>query len=122
MEILEEKLYELYKLHPKGRYRNKTHFPLEVGTDIYGEVIKLGTDNLINHFPSYFNPSTVFYDLGSGLGKMVIHIGLQCNIKKSIGIEFSKERYEASLFLKEKFTQDTNNIHFINQSYFNSTF
>lgn len=45
--------------------------------------------------------SDVFYDLGCGLGKLVVYMYLVSPIKKSVGIEMVGQRYkEASLMLQ----------------------
>ena len=69
-----------------------------------------------------FNKDTVFYDLGSGLGKMVVHIGLEYGVKKSVGIELSKERHQAALHLKEKYGKKNDKIEFHNISFFEYDF
>ena len=49
---------------------------------------------------------------------MVLHIGLQYNIKKSVGIELSKERHKVALRLKEKYAPTNDKINFICKSFF----
>ena len=81
-------------LHTEGDLIIKLFFILiEIGSPVYGEVTKKGTNSIVKKFKEYFNKDTVFYDLGSVLSKMVIHIGLEYGVKKSVGIEFSKERH-----------------------------
>jgi len=117
MENLEEKLNEIYKLTPYLEYKNKTEFKEEYA-DVYGEITKNGTNGIVKHFKEHFNKDTVFYDLGCGLGKMVIHIGLQYKPKKSCGIELSKERIKGANDLKEKHCKDNNIISFIEGDFF----
>jgi len=112
-------LKEIYSISPyKREYKNKTKFREDQGNPVYGEITENGTNSMVNHFKKYFNKDTVFYDLGSGLGKMVLHIGLQYNIKKSVGIELSKERHKAALTLKEKYAPTNDKINFICKSFF----
>ena len=76
-------LIKIYKTSPYLEYKNKTEFNKStIGSNVYGEITQNGTNDLVKHFKSYFNSNTVFYDLGSGLGKMVLHIGIQYEIKK----------------------------------------
>lgn len=111
-------LKDIYAISPHP-YKNLTVFnPQRDGKDTYGEITQKGTNDLVNHFKKYFNKDTIFYDLGSGLGKMVLHIGMQYNVKKSIGIELSKERYEAAIEIKNKYAKEYNNIEFYNKSLF----
>ncbi len=112
---MEQKLTEIYKTSPYLKFKNKTKFDQKViGSDVYGEITEKGTDMIVNRFKEYFNPNTIFYDLGSGLSKMVIHIGMKYNVKESIGIEYSKERHQGALFLKENYAKEYHNISFYN--------
>ena len=117
MENLEEILNEIYEQIPYLEYRNKTDFKGE-HNELYGELTRKGVDGVVNHFKQYFNKDTVFYDLGCGLGKMVLHIGLQYTPKKSCGIELSKERLKCANDLKEKHCKDNKIISFIEGDFF----
>lgn len=95
--------------------------------DPYGEVTQQCIDNIVKGFPDYFTKKTVFYDLGSGIGKMVIHLGLKYNLKKVCGIELNKDRFNLSLELKDKFAKDKDSVSFIkgdilNQNLSDATF
>ena len=112
---MEEILKNIYDISSAAKlYRNKTNFIKSlVGSGTYGELTQKGVDAVVSKFKKYFNSETVFYDLGSGLGKMVTHVGVQYGIKKSVGIEYSKERHECALYIKENYLGDYNNIEFI---------
>tara|TARA_R110000824_G_scaffold79176_1_gene199545 strand:- start:1121 stop:1681 length:561 start_codon:yes stop_codon:yes gene_type:complete len=112
---MEKILKEMYNISPYSEYDNKTYFDKIIGSPTYGEITQKGTNDLVEFFHEYFNKDCVFYDLGSGLSKMVIHIGLQYGIKKSTGIEYSKERHKGALFLKEKYAKNNDNIEVINK-------
>lgn len=49
---------------------------------------------------------------------MVLHIGMQYKVKKSIGIEYSNERHQGAIHLQEQYAKDYNNIKFLNKSFF----
>lgn len=83
-----------------------------VGSPVYGEVMYEGTNSIVKKFSKHFNKDTVFYDLGSGLGKMVLHIGMEYGAKMSTGIEYSKERCDTSIRLKDEYAKEFNNIDF----------
>ena len=122
MENLEKKLDELYSVSPYSNgYGNKTEFKKEYSV-VYGEVTKDSTNGIVTQFKEHFNENTIFYDLGCGLGKMVIHIGLKYNPKKSCGIELSKERIKGANDLKEKYCKDNDNVSFIEGDFFESDF
>lgn len=119
---MESIITEIYKLSPHLVYKNKTNFSNNDGVETYGEVTQRGTNNLVKTFRKYFNKDTVFYDLGSGLGKMVLHIGMQYDVKKSIGIEYSKERHQGALHLQKQYANEYSNITFLNKSFFDHDF
>ena len=73
----------------------------------YGELTYNGLESILN---SINCKDKVFFDLGSGKGNVVINsIKIKPSLKKSIGIELSKKRYEEafknlnSLINNEKF-------------------
>jgi predicted RNA methylase len=113
MEELDKIISDIYGIWAyKDSYINKTPFKPEY-RDVYGEITKVGGDCIVNHFKEHFNEDTIFYDLGCGTGKLVAHIGLQYNVKKSCGIELSKERMTCAKLIKEKYCKDKSNISYI---------
>lgn len=116
---MKEKLDGIYSIPAIGEIHNKTEFDVyKVGPAAYGEITQKGVDDLVKKFRGSFDENCVFYDLGSGLGKMVLHIGLKYNVRRSCGIEFSKERYEYAVSSKEKYAKENTNIKFFNESFF----
>ena len=113
---MNEIIKKIYKTSPYLKYKNKTDFksiwPSARDAGVYGELTQKGGDQIVKKFKKHFNKDTIFYDLGSGLGKTVLHYGLQYGIKKSVGIEYSKERHQAAIDLLEKYAKDTTNIEF----------
>ena len=111
-----EKLYDFNSY----RVMNKTEFDINIiGSDLYGETGYNSINEIVNQYKTHFNEDTVFYDLGSGIGKIVIHIGVEYNPKKSCGVEYSRERYETSLKLMETHNIKNDNISFINDNILN---
>ena len=80
----------------------------------YGEINDLQfLHNEIKNIFSFNNildQDYIFYDFGSGYGKIVNFFSK--HYKKSIGIEIDKERFEKSLMY------DSNNTHFYNINFF----
>jgi len=110
---------KIYSIDSYNIY-NKTSFDLSsVGSEGYGETGYESIENLVEYYKKYFNNNTVFYDLGSGVGKIVYHIGLKYNIKKSCGIEYSLERFNKSIDIKKRFNIENGNIIFINDNILN---
>jgi hypothetical protein len=64
-------------------------------TATYGEITPQAVDALIKIFN--LGPDDVFYDLGSGVGKAVIQVGLTAAVKKAVGVELSSTRHERAL-------------------------
>tara|TARA_Y100000389_G_C17454290_1_gene516993 strand:+ start:474 stop:1667 length:1194 start_codon:yes stop_codon:yes gene_type:complete len=118
MGNLNKILEKIYKINSFGQYENKTKFDREEYS-IYREVTQISTNGIVDEFKDYFNENTVFYDLGCGIGKMVAHIGLQYNPKKSCGVELSKERFEGTKNIKETYCKDMDNISYIHESFLN---
>ena len=74
---MREKLDKIYSTLVIGEVHNKTKFDLnKVGPAAYGEITQKGVDSLVKKFRVSFDENCIFYDLGSCLGKMVLHIGL----------------------------------------------
>jgi SAM-dependent methyltransferase len=65
------------------------------GAATYGEIKFDSAQKLLE----YLKPTKedVFYDLGSGVGKFVLHAYLTTDIRKSVGIELSGTRYELAV-------------------------
>ncbi|HBR70611.1 TPA: hypothetical protein DIC20_03155 [Candidatus Dependentiae bacterium] len=74
------------------------------GEPTYGEITYDGVHEILKRFK--LNKKDCFYDLGCGIGKMVVQVYLTTPVKKSVGIELSKSRLEtahkAKKQLKEK--------------------
>ena len=55
-------------------------------------------ERILDKFQDRFSdPNTVFYDIGSGYGKMVMHVASVAPIKKCVGVEFIKERNDFAI-------------------------
>lgn len=96
--------------------RNYVKRPNSFPGDTYGEVTEKGVSQLIEYFSEYFdNPDGIFYDLGSGKGRLCIQVAKETNISKVVGIELHKERHlQAEELLKKS---DVNNVSFIGGSF-----
>ena len=100
---------------------NRTSFEdVEFGSPVYGEVLQEGSNNIFDALilNGLMSENTVFYDLGSGLGKLVIHMSIQFpHIKKIVGIEYSKERYTKSKELCLQSGQPLKNLELLNSDF-----
>lgn len=82
---------------------------------VYGEITNKGTDKLIDIFKSNLTESDIFYDLGSGKGKLAIDIASKTSVKKVFGIELHKERFNESINSLKDLNID--NVSFINKDF-----
>ncbi|HXW85813.1 MAG TPA: hypothetical protein VEK38_00570 [Candidatus Bathyarchaeia archaeon] len=64
------------------------------GNATYGEITFSGVQKLLAHL--HLTEHDIFYDLGCGVGKMVMQVYLTSPVKKSVGIELSQERFASA--------------------------
>ena len=57
----------------------------------YGEIMPTATDRLIEHLG--MRRDDVFYDLGSGVGKVVLHVAMRAPIRRVVGVELVRSRH-----------------------------
>jgi len=83
---------------------------------IYGEITKSGVDTLLKEIKNRksITSDDVFYDIGSGNGKLPIHIALISDFSKVKGIEISDIRYMYSNHILKNTAGSIDNIEFIN--------
>ncbi len=89
----------------------------------YGELKKIGVDSLYNFMKTKINinEKSVFYDIGSGNGKIVLHLSLISNFGKFVGVELDKVRYLYSKYIKTQINPD-DKVKFINDDIRNVDF
>lgn len=57
----------------------------------YGEIMPTATDHLVEHLR--MGSDDVFYDLGSGVGKVVLQVGMRAAIRRCVGVELVRSRH-----------------------------
>ena len=67
---------------------------------VYGEILNISLKTLLDDL--HITPNDVFYDLGSGIGKVTIQAYLDYTFKKAVGIELSPTRYKHSIIAKNE--------------------
>ena len=77
-----------YELNEKERAQKQKIFLT------YGEILYPGINTVITNLS--VNNNDVFYDLGSGIGKIALQIFLKTSIKKAYGIEASDARHRCA--------------------------
>jgi len=86
----------------------------------YGEITKSGADTIFNYIKKNIGmtENDIFYDIGSGNGKLCIHYGLISNFKCVKGVEIDKYRHLYSLKIMNDI-DDFDNLQFINDDVIN---
>lgn len=84
---------------------------------IYGEVLRSGVDVIIDKINRYKKVSEkdIFIDIGSGCGKLVIHMAISSNIKTLVGLEVLAERNNYAKYIKNQVLPEVNSVFFINK-------
>lgn len=84
---------------------------------VYSEVLRTGVDTIISKINKYKKPTEkdVFVDVGSGCGKLVIHISISSNIKTLVGVELLAQRHNYAKYIKQNIISDNNSVFFINK-------
>jgi hypothetical protein len=72
----------------------------------YGEILPEAMETVIFRMLP-LGPSDVFYDLGSGTGKICLQAALQTNAGRSVGIEISQSRSEVGIAALERLRTGT---------------
>ncbi len=86
----------------------------------YGEMNYDGIEKLYKYVKNKYPNIKTFIDIGSGRGKLCIHMSSFPKIKKSIGIEIVRERHNDALkLLKTTQSEYSKKIEFINDDIFN---
>lgn len=89
---------------------------------VYGEITRDGVDkiiNMIHKFKGKDLSNFSFIDLGSGEGKLCLHIASKTNFNNVTGIEIVENRYKLSIKNYQKVEERLNNVNFINDDFMN---
>lgn len=69
-------------------------------SSLYGEITFASLDKLLSYLD--INERDVFFDLGSGVGKVVLQVAMTAPVKKAFGIELSATRYKDSKLVLDR--------------------
>jgi len=104
------------RITPYEARLNGKEFDGELNEEIvYGEIKKNGIFELNNHIKSN---GGVFYDIGSGNGKLLLQMAVISNFDRYVGIEIEKIRYLYSVDIKKQIGIE--NASFINADVLNT--
>lgn len=70
----------------------------------YGEILAPSLNKIINYMD--INENDVFYDFGSGVGKVVLQMLINTPVKKAIGIEANKKRNDVAVKVYHQVKQE----------------
>jgi len=94
MRLLEGDFDKIYEKYDRSDIYSKSRDEENLVASTYGEILPSSVNNLINELK--IDNSDVFYDLGSGAGKLVMQMYMNSDVGKSKGIEFQTNRYNIS--------------------------
>lgn len=94
-------LKSLYQ-HLSGHELNRKYKATIAET--YGEILYESVSELI--YQLTLSANDIFFDLGSGLGKVVTQVFLQSEVKEATGIEINPELYQYALLAAHKVQED----------------
>jgi hypothetical protein len=98
-----EKIYKTLPSKDKSK-EEKSYMSRNALQSLYGEITEKGVNQIIDNLKKHklITHDGLFIDLGSGYGKMVLHMAMFDEIKESHGIELLESKAEhANLLLNE---------------------
>jgi hypothetical protein len=98
MEYLYQGITFMVNLSETERVRIEGRYPK---SSVYGEMAYDSWQEIVDR--EFFGPNDVFYNFGSGAGRMVVQAFLNTAIKKAVGIEASASRYESVIRMMQRF-------------------
>jgi hypothetical protein len=69
----------------------------EYSETLYGELLPSSLNYMITKYLDKISQTDVVYDLGSGVGKIVVQFAFETPAKKCVGIELGLKKYQSSL-------------------------
>jgi len=119
----EEDLKTLYSLTTDEGRENNYSEDIAKGTGLYGELTRKAVEHMMEKLRPYFSdPDGVFYDLGSGTGKVVSHVALGSQLSKVCGIELDTIRYSKSKKHVDRLSYPISKPQIINGDFLNYDF
>lgn len=123
-EVLDKNIFEISKdLNVELTYeqidfcKNLTNEKLEnlnKSELIYGEINRSGVEQLFKFIKSKNLNNGIFYDIGSGNGKLILHLSLISNFEKLKGVEIDEVRFVLSNQMMKQL--EISNVEFINKN------
>ena len=83
------------------------------GKFVYGEIRKAGVETIYKEISEYDGLDT-FVDVGSGTGKICLHMSMISNFENIVGIEIVTGRHLYAIELQQNLGRDFDNVTFLN--------
>lgn len=116
-------LNTIYSVSTKEGYDCSFSEQFEDSFGLYGETSRAAIERCMHEFREYFDdPEGVFYDCGSGLGKIVCHVALGSSLSKVCGIELDKVRHKKAIKLVDSLNFPSVKPLLINDDFFDHDF
>jgi len=64
------------------------------GSSLYGEITYRSVEKLLHYLK--LGPKDIFFDLGSGVGKVIMQVGMTTKLTKAVGVELSETRFKSA--------------------------
>ena len=114
----ESDLEKIYSLETADGFPNNYTEEVAKDTGLYGELTESAVEHMLEIYNDYFNdPDGVFYDIGSGTGKVVCHVALGSSLSKVCGVELDNIRFDKSIKLAESLNFPKATPQFINEDF-----
>lgn len=84
------------------------------GKFVYGEIRQSGVETLYKEIKKYNSDLDTFIDVGSGTGKICLHLSLISDFENIVGIEIVTDRYLYALELQRNLDYNFDNVVFLN--------
>lgn len=81
----------------------------------YGEILRSGVDIIIEKINKHKNitPKDVFVDVGSGTGKLLLHVSIKSDINTFVGLEIVPQRQRYSKFIQNNILTEDKSVFFL---------
>ncbi len=97
-----EQLDKIYSFGIEGALKAELPEFEDPAKATYNEVLQSGAESMIRFFASAMGKKAVFYDLGCGQGKLIMHLAIETKMSKITGIELNKERFSQAVTISEE--------------------
>lgn len=96
--VFQDKFNSLTDQQVRESLEDSLFWELEGDKLVYGEITKKGANKLAQYLHNF---SGNFYDIGSGNGKLLLHLALLTNFSHCTGVEILEVRHRYALSIRE---------------------